>query len=105
MSSNPPQPPNHHQTGSILIKKRATEAGGRARAKGKLKPVDEEYRVHLLLFTQRSHSETAVEVAHNILQMEDPFTNQLEELRILLNRSDFFNGPLMPFRTADQIDS
>ena len=41
MSSNPPQPPDHHQIGFIRIKKRPTEEGGRLRNKGKLKPVDE----------------------------------------------------------------
>ena len=105
MSSNDPQPPDHSLSPLLVIRKRSAEDGTGPRVKGKLIPVNEEYRVRLLLFTQRSRSETAVEVAHNILQTEDPFTNQLEELRNLLDTSNFFTGPLMPFRTAEQISS
>ena len=105
MSSNPPEYPDHHPTGSNLVRKRFGVKGDLTRVKGKPKTADDQYRVRLLLFTARSRSETAVEVVHNILQTEDPFTNQLEELRSRLDTANFFKGPLMPFRTVDQIES
>ena len=103
MSFHPANATERHQMRLPYLKKEYPEDRGELNAKGQLVAIVQEYRVRFLSFMQHCATEVMVEVAHNILQTEEPFIDQLEEIRIRLDsNTNFFNGHLLSLPIGNQ---
>ena len=105
MSAIPPNRNPTNELNSPFAKKPRPHDRPDPNANYELIPVAPQHRVRCFLFTQRHPSEVILEVAHNILQKEDPFTNQLEEIKRRIDTAPFFTEPLMAPRTVQDVDN